>query len=116
MHPLNDVVARIHRIGTFWKHVHFKGARCPAGGLKCLVPPPRSLHQRRPDGFGSAAIDVVLNGLDRRARLRACRGLLDPAMTHDEPLVERCPERGRIVPEFELKIAGAWIIAARWVA
>ena len=116
MHPLDDVVSCIHRVGALRKNVDPKCAGSPSGSLKRVVPPARALDQCGPNRFGRASIDVILNRLDRYAGLRAARILLDQAVAHDEALFQGRAQRRGIVPVREWKVAGARIEAPRRIA
>ena len=69
MHPLNNVVAHIHGINARRQHLHLKCVLV-AGCLECLVPPPRTVQQRRAHRFRRTAIQVVDDRLDGFAYLR----------------------------------------------
>src|SRR5258708_22401456 len=116
MYPLYYVVARIHGIGALGENLDLKRARSPAGRLKCLIPPACALHQARADRFWRTPVDEVLNRLDRQARLRAGRVLLDQTMPQDEFFIQRRPERGSIVAIVKWEITGARVIAPRCVS
>ncbi len=113
MHPLDDVVANIHRIGARGQHLDLERSGRPAGGLERLIPPCRAVDQRRADRFGRAAIDVVLKRVLRLTGSSAVGIFLDEAVAHDELLIERVAERRGVIPIHEIEVAGAWIVAAR---
>ena len=62
--PLDDVVADVHRVGVGGEDVDAEGAFGPAGGLEGLIPPACAFEEGGADGFGCAAVDVVLDGGD----------------------------------------------------
>jgi len=86
--PLDDVVADVHGVGAGGEDVDAEGVGGPAGGLKGLVPPARAFEQSGADGFGSAAVDVVLDGRDGLAGVGAGGVFLDEAVAEDEAFVE----------------------------
>ena len=63
MHPLNHIVANVHRVGVGREQFHLKRIAEP-GGFKRLIPPGRAVHQGRTNGFGRAGVEVVHNRLD----------------------------------------------------
>ena len=69
MHPLDDVVADVHRVRIFRQQPHLE-CILVTGRLECLVPPGGTLHQRRANRLGCTAIDVVDDRLDRFTDVR----------------------------------------------
>ncbi len=97
MHPLDDVVAHVHRVGAGGQQVDAEGALGPARGLEGRVPPARAFEQRRADRLRRAAIHVVLDGRDRLAVRLAVGVFLDEPVAQDELLVERLAQRRVVV-------------------
>ena len=94
---MDDVVAEVHGVGAYREHLH---PECidVACGHEGFVPPRRAVQERRPDGLGHSAVEVVDDGLDR---LRARGGwvLLLETVT-DGPLhVQAAVDRARVVGE-----------------
>src|SRR5258705_7890055 len=58
MHPLDNVVAHVHRINLRWHHLH---AKCifVTDGFEGLIPPTRSFHECRTDRFRRTSIHVI---------------------------------------------------------
>ena len=86
--PLDHVVADVHGVGAGGENVDAEGAFGPAGGLEGLIPPASAFEQGGADGFGGAAIDVVLDGSDGFAVGLAGGIFFDEAVADDELLVE----------------------------
>ncbi len=92
MHPLDDVVAHVHRIDTFGQELNPVGVLV-AGRLEGLVPPARALEQRGAHGLGRTAIEVVDNRLDGLADRGGRVFLLEPMAPpeiHDQRVTNRC--------------------------
>ena len=85
---MDDVVADVHGVGVCGEDVDAEGVGSPAGGLESLIPPARAFEESGADGFGCAAIDVVLDGGDGLAGGDAVGIFFDEAMADDEALVE----------------------------
>src|SRR5210317_2108330 len=68
MHPLNHVVAHVHRIGTVRQHFDAVGVLV-ASCLKRLCPPAGALEQRGPHRFRRTRIKIVDNRFDSLADL-----------------------------------------------
>src|ERR1700733_2127697 len=113
MDPLDHVVADVHGVGAGRQDVSLEGAFGPTGGLEGLVPPACAFEERGADGFGCAAIDVVLDGIDGFAVCLAVRILLEEAMADDELLVEGFADRCVVVAIRSGEVAGARVEAAR---
>src|SRR6516165_11944621 len=66
MHPLNDVVAQIHRIGTLGQELNPKSVPV-AGRFEGLIPPVGTLKKRGTNRLGRSAVEAVDDGLHRFA-------------------------------------------------
>src|SRR5258708_4020406 len=110
MHPLDDVVAHVHRVGAGRHQLHAKRVAI-TGGLESLVPPARSFDQRRAHWFGRAAIDVIDDGLDRIAH-RGRRIFLLQAVVTEVAFSDRLADWRRKVHEANPGISGTWVINA----
>ena len=66
MHPLDDVVAHVHGIGVFGKHLDAERIS-EACRLECLRPPACAFHKGCSNGLGGTAIHVIHDGLHRIA-------------------------------------------------
>src|SRR5215470_10514679 len=113
MHPVDHVVADIHRIGAFGQRVHLKGV-AESGSFERLVPPACAFNQSLPYVFRSSRIDPILNRLDRLADGRI-RVLLLKAMAPDVMLRNRFADRNAVIDKREVAVAGTRIIVTNLV-
>src|ERR1700733_1858902 len=111
--PLDDVVADVHGVGVGGEKVDAEGVFGPAGGLEGLVPPSGSFKQCGADGFGCAAIDVVLDRGYGFAGGLAGGIFFDEAVADDELLIQWVAKRRVVVAVGGGEVAGAGIEAAR---
>ncbi len=112
MDPLDHVVADVHGVGAGGEDVGAEGAFGPACGLKGLIPPACAFEESGADGFGGAAIDVVLDWGDGFAVGLAGGVFLDEAVADDELLIERLADGDVVVAVGGGEVAGAGIEAA----
>ena len=114
MDPLDHVVADVHGVGVGGEDVDaLKVPLRPAGGLEGLVPPACAFEESGADGFGGAAIDVVLDGRDGFAVGLAGGIFFDEAVADDELLIERFADGDVVVAVGGGEVAGAGVEAAR---
>jgi hypothetical protein len=111
--PLDDVVADVHGVGAFGEEIDAERVRCPAGGLKGLVPPAGAFEESGSDGFRCAAIDVVLDGGDGLAGVGAGGIFFDEAVADDEALNFIVAQRRCFIDIRGGEVAGAGIEGAR---
>ena len=110
--PLDHVVADVHGVGAGGEDVSLEGAFGPACGLEGLIPPACAFEECGADGFGGAAVDVVLDGRDGFAVCFAGGVFFDETMTDDELLVEGFADGDVVVAVGGGEVAGAGIEAA----
>ena len=96
MHPLDHVVANVHRVRALRQHLDPECIAI-ACSLEGLVPPASAFDQRGAHRLRRAAIDIVGDRLYRIAHGRGWILLLQP-VPGDEELVERRPERRGVIP------------------
>ena len=114
MHPLNHVVAQIHRVRALRHHLDAK--RIPVSCcLKRLLPPVRAFQQRRPNRLRRPAIEVIHDRLDGLAHRRA-RIFFLQAMPRRKPFYDRLADRRRIIHVRNPKKTRARIVRARLVS
>ena len=113
MDPLDHVVADVHGVGAGGEDVDAEGSWRPAGGLEGLIPPARAFEESGADGFGGAAVDVVLDGRDGFAVGLAVGIFLDEAMADDELLIERFADGDVVIAVGGGEVAGTGVEAAR---
>src|SRR5215471_15347315 len=110
MHPLNDVVAHVHRIDIRWHDFDAKRVAI-TGSFESLVPPTRAFGQSRTHRLRRAAIDVIndrLNGIaDWRRRI-----FLLQTMTADEVFPDWLADRRGKVHVLNAEETGAGIVFA----
>src|SRR5829696_7702167 len=111
MYPLDNVVTRVHRIDVGG---HELDAKCilVTQSLERLVPPARTLQQRRPHRLGRTTIHVIDDRLHRFTHART-RIFLLQTMARDEALRDRLLDWGGEVHVVDAEITGAWIEDAR---
>ena len=63
MHPVDDVVTDVHRVGIRRQNTHLKRV-AKARGLKRLIPPTRALDQSILNRLWRSVIDVVYDRFD----------------------------------------------------
>jgi hypothetical protein len=114
MHPVDDVVADVHRVRVRRQHLHLERI-AEAGRLERLVPPGRALDQRAANRLGRAVVHVVDDRLHRLGHGRRRVLLLQP-VPHDPALLDRVGDRGRVVVELDAEHADTRIDHARRVA
>ena len=114
MHPLDDVIAQIHRIGAFGQQFHVERVFVP-GSFKRLIPPARALEKRGADGFRRAPVEVINDGFNGLAHGRAGNFFLK-AMAGDVALDDGLAYRRRVVHVLDSEEAAARIVSARLVA
>ncbi len=114
VHPVDHVVADVHRIGVGRQHLDLEGV-AEAGGFERLVPPHGALDQRLLHVLRRAGIDPVSN---RRHRLAHRRGrvLLHQAMAAQIAEHDRLADRLAEIDEAQSAVPGAWVVDARLVA
>ena len=88
VNPLDDIDSDVHGVGVGGEDVDFEGAGRPASGLEGLIPPACAFKESGTNGFGSAAVDVVLDGSFGLAGQPAGRVFLVQAVANYELLVE----------------------------
>ena len=114
VHPLDHVVAHVHRVGALGEELDPEGVP-EAGRLERLVPPAGPLEDRGANRLRRAAVHVVHDRPDRLAHRRTRVLLLQP-VPHDELPDQRRPElRGVVgVPDREeppARVEGAGPVA-----
>jgi len=111
MDPLDHVVADVHGVSAGGEDVGAEGAFSPTCGLEGLIPPACAFEESSADGFGCAAIDVVLDGRYGFAVRFAGGVFLEEAMTDDELLVEGFADRDVVVAVGGGEVAGTGVEA-----
>jgi len=86
VHPVDHVVADIHRVRALRQDLDLEGV-AKADGLERLVPPAGSLQQCAADRLGRGPVDVVYDGLHRVADFRVGIFLLE-AVAGDQLLLQ----------------------------
>ena len=113
VHPLDDVVAHIHRVGARGQHLDTIGVAV-AGRLECLRPPARTVEQRGSHRLRCARIEVVDNRLDGLANLGGRVHFFEPVPAA-EIAYQRLTDRRGVVEEPTRVVAQADDAAARFV-
>ena len=114
MHPVDHVVAHVHRVGVVWQQLDAERV-AEAGRLERLGPPHRALAQGRTHRLRRAGVDVVDDRLDRRRHGGVGLPLLEP-MPRDVAAVHRLTQRRCVVLEGGAEEPDAGVEAARTVA
>ena len=112
--PLDHVVADVERVRSRRQHLDTEGI-LEAGPLEGIVPPARTVEQRGPHRLRRPRVEVVDDGLDGLADIRARVLLLEP-VTADQPPLHPLAEGSRVVSIGHAEIAPARIGVARLVA
>ena len=87
VHPLNHIIANVHRIGIFRKQLHLKRIFI-AGRLEGLVPPGGAFQQGGAHRLRGGAVEIIDDRLHRLALLRSGVFLFQ-AVAGDELLTQR---------------------------
>ena len=113
VHPVDHVVADVHRVGAGRQDVHLERVR-ESSGVERLTPPARAVEQRLPHVLRRARVHVVLDGLHRVADdgTRICLlQAMAADVAHDHRIADRCA----VVHVAQAAIPGARVIDARLV-
>src|ERR1700753_3710273 len=98
MHPLDYVVACIHRVGIGRQQIHQEGAFCPTCCLERLVPPAAAFQQCGAEWLGSTPVYIVMNGVNGFAVVAAGWIFFLQTMTGDKLLIDLSAKRSVHVP------------------
>ena len=113
VHPVDHVVADVHRVGVARQHLDDEGV-AEAGGFERLVPPHRAFNQRLLHVLGRTRIHPVADRRDRLAH-RGVRVLLHQAVTAQVAELDGLADRLAEVHERQAAVAGARVVVARRV-
>ena len=112
MHPLDDVVPDVERIGIYGHQLYVERIAVPRR-IECLIPPSGAVEQCRSNRLGGAAVQVIHDRLHGLAHGRRRILLLEP-MAGDEAFGNRLGNRRRVIEIGDAERTGARIECERF--